>query len=272
MSYAQGPTIGQRMKFTLDRSIRKAETIDMAIIEKLHLDRMKFDVILKGTKNTKIARVTACPLKTLSFGGGAMMVVPKVGDLVMIEYNRKDLEKLIKTGSLRCTMAGEYEIIYGQNGIVTGVIFPIPEFDGGELSTINISKELGINEKRLNKEKDTTQDEYFMRPRINPSYSAENAKIFIRERLVPNEGDIIIFHGNDHEIRLNDNEIHLKHRTGSQIIFRENGDLVIYAWGGLNIHARENINIDSEMNVNINNGVAPRKRPYRVWTETPIDM
>jgi hypothetical protein len=200
----------------------------------------------------------------MSYGHSALVVVPKVGDLVMIEYNRKFLEKLLKSGSLKCNKLGEYETYYDQYAIVTGIIFPIPERENmGEVDEID-SKVLSRATRPPRP--GSGQEKYFMRNPIAHSESVENAKLFIQERMCPEEGDIILYHGNDHEIRLNEREIHLKHRTGSQIIFRENGDIDVYAFRNFHVHAQGNVEINGVIGASLNGDMPKKNRPYRIVT------
>ena len=99
----------------------------------------------------------------------------------------------------------------------------------------------------------------------DPIYHDEKVKWskFVRDALNPSK-IIRSSTSYDHEIRMTRQEVFIKHKTGTQIIMREPGDLEMYVWRKWNVHARDNIVIESEQIARMLSFVPPKERPFRV--------
>lgn len=252
-----GGNIGARMAGLAFQTIRRANSVALAIVTKVDMDRMKCDVKLKNTKQKEIVKLFSCPVVTQSYAGGCHVMMPRVGDLVVVIFNKYNTEDLIKHGSLKIEKIDEMDLQEQNFGLIIGTVFPLPQDEGNPPDTFdsgNAESPAGSG----------GEERYFMRPPVYHAEKVEKAKQFVADRLCPKQNHYIWYHPYDHEIRMTREEIHIKHKTGTQIIFREPGDLEIYVWKKMLVHAKNDITIDSEMNARMNSFVPPKKRPYRV--------
>jgi hypothetical protein len=275
-----GGNIGQRMVMLAYHAANRNSTISLGIVTKVDLDRIKVDVKLKNTKGDNIIELFACPILSQSYDGGGQINIPRIGDLVVILYSKYNIEKQIKNGGMEVNEIDEINVAEQNYGIVIGTIYPMPTTDAtpprraipgeGEPPDLHENPDYPIKpdwEPRFNR-----PPVYHAGKRNPPEEggSEDRTQRFIRDRLEPHPDHQIWYHPYDHEIRMTKEEIFIKHKTGTQIICRESGDLEIYVWNRLNVHAQNSIVIESEQSAVMLSYVPHKERPWRATSDIVV--
>ena len=252
-----GGSIGQRIAQLAFHAATRSSSIGLGIVTRVDMEKIKVDVKLKSKKGTNIVEFFSCPIISQSYQGGGQINIPRVGDLVVILFSKYNVEMQIKNGTLKVNDMDEINVMEQNYAVVIGTLYPIPEDEANEPR----SEDSGITE---SPESTSPPRPPFNRDPIYHDEKVKWSKKFVRERLEPQQDHQIWYHPYDHEIRMTRQEVFIKHKTGTQIIMREPGDLEMYVWRKWNVHARDNIVIESEQIARMLSFVPPKERPFRV--------
>lgn len=252
-----GGNIGQRIASLAYMVSTRSSSIALGIVTKTDLEKVKVDVKLKTRKGDNVVEYFSCPVVSQSYQGGAQINIPKVGDLVVVLFSKYNIDLHLKTGTTKIDDADEINVKEQNYAIIIGTILSPPELPDLPPRTVPSGIEKGSLPS-------TPPKPPFNRDPIYHDKDQDWAKKFIKERLEPAEDHQIWYHPYDHEIRMTRHEIHLKHRTGTQIIFRTTGDLEMFIWGKWFAHAKGDIILESESVARMLSYVPPKERPWRL--------
>lgn len=265
-----GGNIGKRVAALAFHVANRSNSISLAVVTKVDYEKLKVDVRLKNTKDTKIVDLYSCPILSQSYSGGGQINIPQINDLVVVLYSKYNIEAQIRKGSLAINNIDEINISEQNYGIVIGTIYPAPESDDPAPPVEEPTPDKYRTEGMIPHAILPDPEPRFNRPPVFhaekiPHPGDEDQMIrFRRDRLEPHKWHQIWYHPYDHEIRLTKQEVYIKHKTGTQIILREPGDLEIYVMKTMNVHACSNITINSEQRAVMNSYVPHKPRPWRI--------
>lgn len=88
---------GQAILNAATRAVDRVNTCRVGILTQVDLPRLRCDVVLKGLTQGQRVELFEVPIAVQGCHGSALIVAPKVGDIVLVAFTKQDLEQQLKT-------------------------------------------------------------------------------------------------------------------------------------------------------------------------------
>lgn len=85
--------LGQAILNAATRAVDRVNTCRVGVLTQVDLPRLRCNVLLKGLLQGQQVELFEVPIAVQAYHGSALIVAPKVGDIVLVAFTKQDLEQ-----------------------------------------------------------------------------------------------------------------------------------------------------------------------------------
>jgi len=85
--------LGQAILAAATRAVDRVNTCRVGVLTQVDLPRLRCNVLLKGLLQGQQVELFEVPIAVQTYHGSALIVAPKVGDIVLVAFTKQDLEQ-----------------------------------------------------------------------------------------------------------------------------------------------------------------------------------